>query len=57
MERVDYHAKLVIHGLPTMSPVEYNRLVEWLRQQAKNLVKESRDKDVFNKTYTARLMK
>lgn len=57
MKKTDYHAKLVIHDLPTMSPIAYKRLIDWLRQQAKNFVKEGGDKKIYAKRYTARLMK
>ena len=53
----DYHAKLVIHGLPDMKSATYRRLVDWLQAQVKNLKAESKDSKVFAKTYTARFMK
>lgn len=55
-KKVDYHAKLVIHGLPDMKSVTYRRMVEWLERITKEM-KKADDKKIFAKTYTARLMK
>ncbi len=52
----DYHAKLVIHDLPEMKKVEYQRLIKWLEKTAKNL-KEENDQKIYSKTFTERLMK
>ena len=57
MKKLDYHAKLVIHGLPEMSSATYRRLFVWLGATIKILKKESKDKKVFAQTYTVRLMK
>ena len=55
MKTTDYHAKLIIHGLPTMKSVTYRRLVEWLEAKVKEM-KEAEGDD-YAKTYTSRLMK
>lgn len=52
----DYHAKLVIIGLPDMKSVTYRRLVQWLEKQVKEF-KNADDKNIYAKRYTARLMK
>lgn len=56
MKQIDYHAKLVIHGLPDMKSVTYRRLVDWLQAQVKELKKVD-DKKIYAKTFTARFMK
>ena len=56
MKKIDYHAKLIVHGLPTMKPVTYRRLVDWLAAQVKEF-KKADDKKIYAKRYTARLMK
>lgn len=56
MSKLNYHAKLVIHGLPEMKPVTYRRLVDWLGATVKEL-KKTDDQKIFAKTYTIRLMK
>ncbi len=56
MKKLDYHAKLVIHGLPEMKSVTYRRLVDWLEKQFKEF-KKAKDTKVYAKNYTARLMK
>lgn len=56
MKNNEYHAKLVIYGLPEMKSVTYRRLVDWLEKQVKEF-KKADDKKIYAKTYTARLMK
>lgn len=53
--KLEYHAKLVIHGLPDMKSVTYRRLVEWLEATV-NELKEAKDND-YAAVYTKRLMK
>ena len=55
MKKVDYHAKLVIHGLPEMKSVTYRRLVDWLTKLAKDMKKA--EKGEYSKLFTAKLMK
>jgi hypothetical protein len=52
----DYHAKLVVEGLPSMKSVTYRRFVDWLDKQVKEF-KKADDKKIYAKTYTAKLMK
>ena len=56
MEKLDYHAKLTIHGLPAMDGKTVKRLVEWLRLQAHYFEQKQVDMN-YAKRYTARLMK
>lgn len=56
MKKLDYHAKLVIYGLPEMKSVTYRRLVDWLNARVKEFKKE-KDTKIFRKRFTARLMK
>lgn len=56
MKKQNYHAKLVIEGLPTMKSVTYRRLVDWLEAQVKEF-KKAKDTKIYSKNYTARLMK
>lgn len=51
----DYHAKLVIHGLPEMKSVTYRRLVDWLEKKVKEL-KKAKVGD-YAGVYTSRFMK
>ncbi len=51
----DYHAKLVIHNLPEMTPVQEQRLFNWVKGISENLRQTS--KKEFAKTYTLKLMK
>lgn len=53
---MDYHAKLIIHGLPEMRATTKKRLIEWLEAQVKEFKKE-KDYKIFAKRYRARLMK
>lgn len=52
---IDYHAKLIIRGIPTMKSVTYRRLVEWLEKTVKDLKKAKSDD--YAAVYTKRLMK
>lgn len=54
-KKLDYHAKLVIHGLPTMKSVTQSRLVQWLEKQVKDMKKAKVGE--YSKLFTARLMK
>lgn len=54
-KELDYHAKLLIYGLPELQKKEVTRTVKWLRKIADEL--ENEDKKAFSKTFTARLMK
>lgn len=54
--KLDYHAKLVIYGLPTMKSVTYRRLVDWLEAKVKEFKRE-KDTKIFAKRFTDRLMK
>lgn len=56
MKKLDYHAKLVIYGLPDMKSVTYRRLAKWLEAHLKEFKRE-KDTKIFSKKYTARLMK
>ena len=56
MKNLDYHAKLVIYGLPDMSVSTQKRLIKWLEAKVKEFKKE-KDTKIFVKRYTARLMK
>ena len=56
MKQIDYHAKLIIYGLPTLSKPALKRLDDWLMNIVKELRRE-KDKKVFAKRYTVRLMK
>jgi hypothetical protein len=51
----DYHAKLTIHGLPTMKSVTYRRLVNWLEATVKEMKKA--EQGDYADTFTKRLMK
>jgi len=51
----DYYAKLVITGLPDMKTVKKSRLLNWLENIRKEIIKE--DPKVFAKIATFRLMK
>jgi len=51
----DYHAKLVIHGMPKMKSVTYRRLVDWLEAKVKEL-KKAKVGD-YAGVYTSRFMK
>lgn len=56
----DYHAKLVIHGIPRMKDNEIKALGEWLCELGKWAKKVVKDKDrryAFSQVYTSRLMK
>lgn len=55
MKKLDYHAKLVIHGLPKMKSVTYRRLVNWLEATVKEMKKANVDD--YSSIYTKRLMK
>lgn len=52
----DYHAKLLIVGLPNMKSVTYRRLIEWLEAQVKEF-KKAKDTKIYAERYTARLIK
>lgn len=56
-KEIDYHAKLIVYGLPNMKSVTYRRFVDWLEKQVKEFKKESKDTKIYSKRYTARLMK
>lgn len=49
-------ARLVIHGLPTMTKKTKQNLVDWLRNTA-NQIKREKDMKIFNKNYRATLYK
>jgi len=51
----DYHARLVVYGLPEMKSVTYRRLVDWLEKQVKYMKKAK--KEDYSKVFTAKLMK
>lgn len=54
--KTDYHAKLVIYGLPTMTDKQVKRLLEWLEfKLTRKEIKQ--DRKMFTKRFTARLMK
>lgn len=55
-KELDYHAKLIIYGLPDMKSVTYRRFVDWLEKQVKEF-KKAKDTKIYSKKYTARLMK
>ena len=55
MKKQDYHAKLIVHGLPEMNSVQYRRFVDWLKAQVETF-KRADSKD-YSKRYVARLMK
>lgn len=52
----EYHAKLIVKGLPDMKSATYRRFVNWLEKQVKEF-KKADDKKIYNKNYTARLLK
>lgn len=52
---INYTAKLIVHGLPTLSKNNRSILVKWLRELAKEINKE--DPKVFNKVCRFKLMK
>lgn len=56
-KELDYHAKLVVYGLPNMKSVTYRRFVDWLEKQVKEFKKEATDTKIYSKRYTMRLMK
>ena len=55
MKKENYHAKLIIRGLPDMKSVTYRRLVDWLSDKVKEL-KNADSKD-YSKIYTSKLIK
>lgn len=55
-KKLDYHAKLVIYGLPEMKSPTKRRLISWLEARVKEFKKE-KDMKIFAKRFTARLMR
>lgn len=51
MKKLDYHAKLVVHGLPTMGKKELKRLALWLENTGRNLKSEAKE---YSKLFTSR---
>lgn len=51
----DYHARLVVHGLPRMTKPQIRRLIRWLENTAFNLKID--DKKRYSQVWTAKLMK
>lgn len=61
-KKLDYHAKLTIHGLDKMIFPDIGRIVIWLRKLSNDMSKEQkrigRGKDWnYGKLFTAKLMK
>jgi len=54
MEKFDYHARLVVYGLPEMKSPTVKRLAKWLRSLADDVEKEPK---AYDKKLVARLMK
>lgn len=52
----DYHAKLIIHGLPEMKAATKKQLIKWLEAKVKEF-KSEKDYKIFARNYRARLMK
>jgi hypothetical protein len=48
----NYTAKLIINGIPEMNKNEFDFLVKWLKNKAKELRKE---REEYSKHYTATL--
>lgn len=57
MKKLDYHARLIVHGLPTMNKKTLTNLISWLRREARDFSKESKDLKIYSKKFTATLMK
>ena len=54
----DYHARLVVYGLPSFSKKEAKRLVKWLELTARVLKKElAEDPKMYSKMASWKLMK
>lgn len=49
------HARLVVHDLDTMPPIERRRLISWLRSTATMI--ETTPQEEFSKKFTNRLWK
>lgn len=48
-------ARLTVYGLSSMSRLDFERTIEWLRDTAKMLKKEGKDRKVFSRRFIARL--
>lgn len=57
MKKIDYHAKITIHGLPKMNRKTHDRMIKWLENMVRVFKKERKDLKIYAKTFTARLMK
>ena len=56
-QKIDYHARLVIYGLPTMCEANRIRIIAWLTNIAYQ-VRHIDDKRIdFGNRYTLKLMK
>lgn len=54
MKKLDYHAILTVHCLPTYDKKTLKRLSEWLLMLSEDLAKEPQE---YDKLFRARLMK
>jgi len=54
MDKFNYHARLVVYGLPEMKSPTVKRLVKWLRSLADDIENEPKE---YDKKLVARLMK
>lgn len=49
------NARLVVHNINTMKPIEFRRTISWLRSIADDM--EIEGKDAYSNRFTARLFK
>ena len=55
MNKLNYHAKLIVYGLTEMDKRTLKRLIEWLRAQADEF--EMLKEKEYAKRFTTRIMK
>lgn len=56
-QKLDYHAKLIIHGLPLMNEANRIRLIAWLTNTAYQIRHIDDKKMKYNERFTLKLMK